>query len=96
MRKIIDGKVYDTKTSTAVWSRDNGLYSNDFNYKSTDLFKTKKGAFFVANYFYLNDDNFIYTLENTNSVIKFLEKHRVEIDETIADLTGIKFENIEG
>ena len=46
MKRIIQGKVYNTDTADRI---GNHVYSNpgDFRYEDTDLFKTKKGAWFV-------------------------------------------------
>ena len=47
MRKIIDGKVYDTATAAKVAENWNGIGSNDFNYLNEEIYKTKKGKFFL-------------------------------------------------
>ena len=49
IRRVIDGKVYDTKTATevaTVASSGNGY--NNFRFEETGLFITKKGNSFVA------------------------------------------------
>lgn len=45
MRKVLDGKVYDTEKAELIASYS---YSNsgDFRYESEDLYVTKKGNFF--------------------------------------------------
>jgi len=48
MRKIIEGKVYDTKTAEHVGEYSNNLGRGDFRYVSEDLYRTKKGTFFLA------------------------------------------------
>ncbi len=47
MKRIIDGKIYDTETAEELGFDS---YSNpgDFQYWEEGLFKTKKGAFFLA------------------------------------------------
>ena len=47
MKKIIDGKIYDTETATEIadWSNSYGL--SDFKHCSETLYKTTKGAYFV-------------------------------------------------
>lgn len=47
MRKVIDGKVYDTKTAELVdeWSSPHN--PGDFHRAEEELFKTKKGTWFV-------------------------------------------------
>ena len=47
MKRIIQGKVYNTDTADRI---GNHVYSNpgDFRYEDTDLFRSKKGAWFIA------------------------------------------------
>lgn len=47
MRQVIDGKVYNTETAKLLHQWTNGHYTNDFKYRSKDLYQTKKGAFFL-------------------------------------------------
>lgn len=47
MRKIIDGKLYNTETALRLYDYDNKLYTTDFHYYSETLYKTKKGAYFL-------------------------------------------------
>ena len=46
MKKIIDGKIYNTDTATFVGNHQH-CYPGDFQYEDTDLYRTPKGAFFV-------------------------------------------------
>ena len=46
MKKIIDGKRYDTETATSLGYREFGTF-NDHHYVFEELFKTKKGSFFL-------------------------------------------------
>jgi hypothetical protein len=48
MRRVIDGKVFDTKTATAVaeWESPHGV--GDFERCEETLYKTSKGNFFIA------------------------------------------------
>lgn len=48
MKKIIGGKVYDTKTADYIGSYWNGYDMRDFRYEELALYKTQKGNFFVA------------------------------------------------
>ena len=48
MKKIIDGKVYNTETADSIGSYWNGYDQSDFHYEELTLYKTKKGSFFVA------------------------------------------------
>lgn len=47
MKKTINHKTYNTKTAELVGSWDNGLLSTDFGHCSEDLYKTKKGNYFI-------------------------------------------------
>ena len=48
MKKIIEGKVYNTETADQIASYDNDCSSSDFGYVSEELYRTKKGHWFVA------------------------------------------------
>lgn len=48
MRKVIDRKVYDTETAEMLHEWDNGSYDRDFHLVEESLYRTPKGAFFVA------------------------------------------------
>lgn len=47
MLKIIDGKRYNTETATEVASRQHG-FGGDFDRFNESLYRTPKGAWFVA------------------------------------------------
>ena len=48
MKKVIDGKVYNTATATHIAYWSNNLPTNDFNYCEQDLYITSKGTYFLA------------------------------------------------
>lgn len=48
MKKIINGKRYDTDTAEVVHDWSNGYYCNDFHYCEETLYKTKSGAYFLC------------------------------------------------
>ncbi len=48
MKKIINGKVYNTETATLIANYHNNLGRGDFNFLDEDLYRTKKGAWFIA------------------------------------------------
>lgn len=48
MKKIIDGKMYNTETATEIHHFNNGLPYSDFNYLEESLYKKKTGEFFLA------------------------------------------------
>jgi len=47
MRKVINGRTYNTATSKCIGEWSNGHFTNDFNYCSEDLYKNTKGAYFL-------------------------------------------------
>ena len=47
MKKIINGKRYDTETATLLLSTDNGLEYRDFGWCEEDFYKKKTGEFFL-------------------------------------------------
>jgi len=47
MRKIINGRTYNTNTSKRVGYWTNGIPSNDFGYCYETLYKNTKGAYFL-------------------------------------------------
>lgn len=50
MKKIIDGKIYNTETAEEIGSFHNALSHSDFRHLEESLYKTKKGAYFVHGY----------------------------------------------
>lgn len=48
MKKIIDGRVYNTETAECIATWSNHYYRNDFHHCEESLYRTKKGAWFVA------------------------------------------------
>ena len=46
MKKIINGKVYDTDTAKLIGSWDNGIYG-DLDSVSEDLYRKRTGEFFI-------------------------------------------------
>lgn len=47
MKKIINGKVYNTETAKKVGKWSNGCIDGDFNYLSEALYLKKTGEFFI-------------------------------------------------
>lgn len=47
MKKIIDGKVYDTATAECVGEWNNDYYPNDFNRVDETMYRKKTGEFFL-------------------------------------------------
>ena len=47
MRKVIDGKMYNTATANEIGSSGNGLGCSDFDYVVETLFVTTKGNWFL-------------------------------------------------
>jgi hypothetical protein len=48
MKRIIDGKRYDTETATEVAYHSSGGGRSDFNYYEETLYRTALGAWFTA------------------------------------------------
>jgi len=48
MKKVIDGKTYNTDTAMFICETGNALPNSDFKWEISSLYKTKKGAFFIA------------------------------------------------
>jgi len=48
MKRIINGKTYNTETAEIICNTGNDEYSSDFRYERSDLFVTRKGAYFIA------------------------------------------------
>lgn len=49
MKKIINGKLYDTETAKRVGEWNNGCYGN-FNYCAENLYRKRTGEFFLYGY----------------------------------------------
>ena len=47
MRKIIDGKMYNTETATKVAEWSNDCFVSDFSYFSETLYRKRTGEYFV-------------------------------------------------
>ena len=47
MKKIINGKLYDTATAEFIGSYDNGGTPSDFDYVEETLYRKKNGEFFI-------------------------------------------------
>jgi hypothetical protein len=48
MKKIINGKSYNTDTAQEIGYYDNGMARSDFGWCEERLYKTSKGAYFLA------------------------------------------------
>lgn len=48
MKKILNGKLYDTATAQQVCELTSTEHSFDFSWHETYLYRTKNGAFFIA------------------------------------------------
>jgi len=48
MKKIRDGKKYDTETAELIASWQNSYNPNDFHFESEDLYRTKAGNWFIV------------------------------------------------
>lgn len=48
MKRIIDGKRYDTKTATLIYAYESPYPRSDFNWYVETLHRTSKGNYFLA------------------------------------------------
>ncbi len=48
MKKVIEGKIYNTISATELGGRSYGTNMSDFHYVSESLYVTKNGVFFIA------------------------------------------------
>lgn len=48
MKKIINGKLYNTEIAELIGSNWNGCSTSDFDYCCEELYVTKKGAYFMT------------------------------------------------
>ena len=48
MKKIINGKLYNTQTAKALASRDNHCQPGSFDYVTETLYRKKTGEFFLS------------------------------------------------
>lgn len=47
MKKVIDGKVYNTETAEHICTLECRYYPGDFGYHDTGLYRTKKSTYFL-------------------------------------------------
>lgn len=48
MKKIIDGKRYDTEKAELIFEWDNGVFPNDFRFREKNLYRTQNGNWFLV------------------------------------------------
>jgi hypothetical protein len=48
MRRIKNGKIYDTDTATRICHTGNSLSASDFNFDVSSLYVTRRGGFFIS------------------------------------------------
>lgn len=89
MKRIINGKTYDTDTAELVASGDNGCDVGDCWRRNEELYRTKKGAYFIYDstpkIITVNEEGFLsvdhYHAEHT-TIFEWLEEWNVSILET--------------
>lgn len=47
MRKVINGKMYNTDTAEEIWIFDNGFFENDLRWYAETLYQKTTGEFFL-------------------------------------------------
>ena len=84
MRRIINGKMYNTETAECLAYWDNRLPRNDFNYLGQELYRKKTGELFFAFYAGALAGDFERIKKTTAEQAKeWLESHNL-VDEYIA------------
>lgn len=48
MKRVIDGRIYDTAVAEPVHRWDNGRLDDDLHFEEAILYRTPKGAYFVC------------------------------------------------
>ena len=48
MKKVIDGKLYNTRTAKYICDTGNTIRESDFEWERSALYITKKGRFFIS------------------------------------------------
>jgi hypothetical protein len=48
MRRIKDGRIYDTNTATRICGTGNSLSRSDFGFEDSDLYVTRHGRHFIS------------------------------------------------
>ena len=48
MRRVIEGRIYDTETADCLHSYEAPHYCSDFHWFKEALYRTRKGAYFVS------------------------------------------------
>ena len=48
MKKVIDGKIYNTETAELLHEWNNGMYGNDLRRCEESLYRTQRGAYFIV------------------------------------------------
>ena len=48
MRRIKNGRIYDTDTATLICCTGNGLSGSDFGFEDSGLYVTRRGGYFVS------------------------------------------------
>ena len=52
MKKIINGRLYNTDTAKLIGSWSNGLSSSDFHYCTEDIYQKQNGEYFFCRVLY--------------------------------------------
>lgn len=90
MKKIINGKIFDTDSMLKIYEHDCGLSTNDFNRHDSTLYYAKRegdnglfmGDFVLAHWFYSTQELEILSREDA---LEWLERKKVDLDEVNQD-----------
>lgn len=92
MKKVKNGKMYNTETATKICGWYNGLNCNDFNYMRVTLYRKKNTELFATILTY--SDNFI--VNKSEYLVNYCPRFNNFIDFAETILSGEEFESFFG
>lgn len=86
MRKIIYGKMYNTKTATLIGTCCPISDRGNFNYYNSEMYKKRTGEYFLFNEYWIIGEGFHQTIEPmSQKEAKEWMGTQAEVDEYIAE-----------
>lgn len=82
MKKIINGKLYNTETAELISEWDNGNFTSDFNFVGRKLWKKTTGEYFYTQKCGSGVGSDVRPLETMSDVLEWMEKYS-EVEETL-------------
>ncbi len=92
MKKLVNGKSYNTETAELIWSWDNGLSKSKAQWHEESLYKSKNGRWFIygeggplSPVAKICDDGltsgqFLKALSENDEILGWMEEHDVDTD----------------